>query len=319
MSHLILGEVRTWLAADTIASTGTSAANHPAADLKSPDLGKTYRDTSSSSAQGITWNYNGESVSAFAVELVGMNGNSPASGNRLFDLQLSTSSPWNGLGIVATAAGFRLDENDRYAVGGIPMAGTTSRDRLAALVCFGVDTLDSGGPSPVNGRPKTQAHASGKLAWIHTAAMEDGYHEAAFLAIGIKPLLLPSPTVSYQGVVELRRGYGHRVECVWQDPPLRIGDGGIDDDADEVGLRELANFVAAQANRPVMAILDTTGLNASGVAVSAESAPFLRLGTSRIVEFSAPSYQARASKAPRTMQTRITLETWEERPEKVPQ
>lgn len=306
MSRVVLSEVRLWLPADTITGTAAAAANMPAANLKTPDLGLRWRDTSSADAQGFEWDYNDVSQDAWAICIAGMN--SPPLGNRAFTLRLSSATTYSGAAVVADATSYALTPEQIYGA-----TGTPSIERADALICYGIDTLDDT-PVTVDGTPKTIAHKSGRLEWAQGGqVMPDGYHEAAYLAVGLKPIELPEPSeVALPELITLRRGYGWRVTLGWSTGPMQM--------ADEVavrGLRELASWALANQRRPVLALLDTTGLDDGGQANSTESAPWLRLGLARIVAFSAPTPRGPVGSARWTWDVSLTLETWEERPAEI--
>lgn len=302
---IALSETYAWTDSDTLASVFTAATNMPAANLKTSNLMIRWQDTSGATGGGVTWNHNGTSISAWAVCLLAMNSNSiEALGATNYTARLSSDATWTGLNLVAEYLNVRLLDDSIYS-----LVSTGSRERVDGKVFFGIDTLDTGGPS-VTGVPAVQAFKSGSVSWVQTNALADGYHRAGALVLGVTPMLFPPASRFDPRLVELRNGYGWEVTIVWDFlPEIAYVSGGTTYRGD----RELMNLLAANTNRPLMACLDTQGCTNAGVPNNTEAAPWARLGACRVVRVdeAAPTVGPVSSRKLNLARS-VTLRTWQE-------
>lgn len=297
---IVLSRTRPWLDADSIDSTATESTTAPSSNLKSTSLALNYRDTSSSSFNGVEWDYNNVEVSAWAFAMLGINTATAAAGTD-FIVRLDNVSPY----VAATVLNTATDEYDPATQYGI--TGSVDVDRLDVNLFLGIDALTTG--PAVTGAPAATAHKSGTFLWSHTlAAHPDGYHEALALLVGVDPLVFPQPTSFGYRSVELRRGYGWEVTITWQYLEERptSGAGGVD----------LDNLISAERDRPILACLDTRGMDGDGLPNAAKASRWRRLGACRIVGESEADFFA--PKGSDNFGRQITLRTWEEEPIETP-
>lgn len=294
---IVLSEMYQWLAADNIISTSTAEANAPAANAKSPNLAYWYQDTTSATSQGMTWNFNGSSVSAWGMVVAGMNRNAVGDTPK-FTALWSTDAVYAAVNIVATAQGFALGDDYIYTAN-----CTVSRARADAIFFIGIDTLDDVART---GAPIETAHKSGRFNWVHTSAMSDGFHRCGYMGFAINPLVFPNPhSRGLPEIIELKSGaYGYRVSIGWHHLPWGTT-GGVS------GLADLSMFVGSHRRLPIAAVLDDTGVDSDGFPHNAEAAPHNRM-LARIVSFTAPDTPGAFGTATRSSGVELVLETWEE-------
>lgn len=296
---IVLSETRVWLAADTITATATAATNAPASNLKDPRIFKFFQDTVNTSSQGFTWNYNGVEVDAWAFVVCAINDAGETS-NRNFIMRLDDVSPYDGTTVIMNTAVDTYSPISQYGI-----TGTPETERTDIMVCLGIDALTG---VTVTGAPTDLAHKSGLFWWQHTGAVHpDGYHRASALLIGINALTFPDPSEYIYKPVRLRKGYGWEVTIGWRYMPEVAASG--------AGGNELDNLCRAQWHSPIIALLDTAGLDGTGIPNNAEAAPWRRLGACQIVSKDDPAaYFGPVANLRSNFKHNLTLRTWEERP-----
>lgn len=296
---IVLSETYQWVAADNIISTNTEETNAPAANAKTTNLSEWYQDTTSATSHGFTWNHNDVEVNAWAFVVCAIN-DAGETANRNFIMRLDDVSPYDGASVIMNTAVDTYSPISQYGI-----TGTPETERTDIMVCLGIDLVTG---VTVTGAPTDLAYKSGLFWWQHTgAAHPDGYHRAGALLIGINALVFPDPSEYIYKPVRLRRGYGWEVTIGWQYLPEvpASGAGGV----------ELDNLIRAQWYRPIIALLDTAGLDGTGIPNNAEATPWRRLGACRIVSKDEPaSYFGPVANLRSNFRHNLTLRTWEEEP-----
>lgn len=298
MPYICLSEVIT---ATSFASTSGSATNAPVANLGSFNLALPWIDTTAATGNGFTFSYGGTSYSVWAATVARMNTNDPdVLSETNWTIKLSSDATYAGVNLVAQQTNTKLVSDVVYS-----LTSSGNRDRQDALVVFGVDTIDSGGPT-VTGIPATQAHKSGQVLWVQTNPMADGYHRAGCFAAAVNKLVFRAPNMApkpWKG----RHGWGWEVQLTWDFLQAEAAtEGGVA----VKGYNELCNLVSRE--QPVMAVLNLSGLDANGAPKSSHAAPWHRLGLARIVEFDLGDVQGPRNTYVGTYAPRMLLRTWEE-------
>lgn len=300
---IALSELRPWVDADDISSVYTAGTNTPAANLRTSNMLLHWQDANASSLGGVTWDTNNVSTSCWAVVLAGMNQNHVEATVVTFDIELSTSATWDGLNLTQRAVTYKMHPSQIW--------GTVARPDIArhdGLVVFGVDALTTG--QAVTGVPVEVAHKSGRVQW-RGVNLTDGHHRGGYLGIARAPLLFPGVSAMSVKTVPLLRGTGYEVVLGWEHLPTTTQ---TISGSTVYGRRELDNFVAANRDKPIMAILDLSGLTSSGVATTnnSEATPAGRLGLAKIVSRNPADFVGPVGTHLQSWNDNLTLRTWGE-------